>query len=105
MYLIRRLANEFIASIFGKRVKPVTRIEFEKFEEMIPKSIFAQVLYSKEFRKALLSLEDNRKNLSFCKVDELAEDEVEFFLGFSHLNKKIELGEVTSDLGSEGEKK
>lgn len=99
------MANEFIASIFGKRVTPVNKIEFEKFEEMIPKSIFAQVVYKKEFRNALLNCEERRKNLSFCRVEELSKEEFDYFSGFSHLNKKIELGEVTSDNVNAVEKK
>lgn len=98
------MANEFIASIFGKRVKPVNRIEFSKFCEMVPKSILVQVSGRKEFKSALLAKGDKRKNLSFCEIEQLGNEEIEYFLGYSHLNKKIELGEVTLESTEEIEK-
>jgi len=100
--LVNSLANEFIASIFGKRVKLVKEIEFSKFCEMIPKSILVQVRGRKEFKNALLAEGEGRKNLSFCEIDQLETEEVECFLGYSHLKKRIELGEVTLEGVEEG---
>ncbi|OMJ96279.1 hypothetical protein SteCoe_3 [Stentor coeruleus] len=86
-------ANEFIASIFGKRHKPVTKIEYPMFCEFVPKSILIN-----EFMSSFLSREvQNRKNLSFLPINELTKSEIGMFAAYNHLHKEIELGEVKAD--------
>ena len=41
--------------------------------------------------------EKPRKNLIFCKISELTDNEIEKFKKYYHIHKKIELGEVKTE--------
>ena len=99
------MINEFIASIFGKRHKQLDGIDYYMFKDLIPKSVMIEVTLTQEFTKAFTSGPSrSHKNLAFTEKSELTSDELESFKKYTHLQKNIELGEISKKTEEENNK-
>ncbi|CAG9316211.1 unnamed protein product [Blepharisma stoltei] len=66
-YECLRIVNELLASIFGRRITPITTIDFYKFIEFIPDSLFIKEVLE-VFQIPLVKLKE-RANSSFIPIE------------------------------------